>query len=51
MNMRRLWVYRHLPIKGGIHVSAVKRNPKTYEHIEPETIGNRRRIVISEQSG
>jgi 2-isopropylmalate synthase len=37
--------------KGGIHVSAVKRNPRTYEHIEPETVGNRRRIVISEQSG
>ncbi|ELR98905.1 citramalate synthase [Gloeocapsa sp. PCC 73106] len=37
--------------KGGIHVSAVERNPLTYEHIEPETIGNNRRIVISEQSG
>lgn len=37
--------------KGGIHVSAVERNPQTYEHIEPESIGNQRRIVISEQSG
>ncbi|MDJ0732795.1 MAG: citramalate synthase [Nostocaceae cyanobacterium] len=37
--------------KGGIHVSAVERNPLTYEHIEPELVGNRRRIVISEQSG
>ncbi|MDJ0706267.1 MAG: citramalate synthase [Leptolyngbyaceae cyanobacterium MO_188.B28] len=37
--------------KGGIHVSAVERNPKTYEHIEPEAIGNRRRIVISDQAG
>ncbi len=37
--------------KGGIHVSAVQRNPLTYEHIEPEKIGNERRIVISEQSG
>lgn len=37
--------------KGGIHVSAVERNPLTYEHIQPEQIGNRRRIVISEQSG
>ncbi|MEA5518070.1 MAG: citramalate synthase [Limnoraphis robusta] len=37
--------------KGGIHVSAVQRNPLTYEHIEPETVGNKRRIVISEQSG
>ncbi|MBW4694905.1 MAG: citramalate synthase [Lyngbya sp. HA4199-MV5] len=37
--------------KGGIHVSAVERNPLTYEHIEPERVGNRRRIVISDQSG
>lgn len=37
--------------KGGIHVSAVERNPLTYEHIDPELVGNRRRIVISEQSG
>jgi 2-isopropylmalate synthase len=37
--------------KGGIHVSAVQRNPLTYEHIQPELIGNERRIVISEQSG
>lgn len=37
--------------KGGIHVSAVERNPLTYEHIAPETVGNRRRIVISDQSG
>ncbi len=37
--------------KGGIHVSAVERNPLTYEHIQPERIGNRRRIVISDQAG
>ncbi|MEA5536335.1 citramalate synthase [Crocosphaera sp. XPORK-15E] len=37
--------------KGGIHVSAVQKNPLTYEHIKPEEIGNERRIVISEQSG
>jgi len=37
--------------KGGIHVSAVERNPLTYEHIPPEQIGNQRRIVISDQSG
>ena len=37
--------------KGGIHVSAVARNPLTYEHIQPELVGNHRRIVISEQSG
>ncbi len=37
--------------KGGIHVAAVKRNPLTYEHIEPEKVGNTRRILISDQSG
>ncbi len=37
--------------KGGIHVSAVKRNPLTYEHINPEAVGNNRRVLISDQSG
>ena len=37
--------------KGGIHVSAVERNPKTYEHIDPAAVGNFRRIVISDQAG
>lgn len=37
--------------KGGIHVSAVQRNPLTYEHITPESVGNERRILISDQSG
>lgn len=37
--------------KGGIHVSAVQKNPLTYEHIEPEKVGNKRRIVISDQAG
>ena len=37
--------------KGGIHVSAVKRNPLTYEHIAPERVGNIRRILISDQAG
>ncbi|MER3434437.1 MAG: citramalate synthase [Leptolyngbya sp. ERB_1_1] len=37
--------------KGGLHVSAVQRNPITYEHLQPELVGNSRRIVISEQSG
>ncbi|MEM9009391.1 MAG: citramalate synthase [Cyanobacteria bacterium P01_F01_bin.86] len=37
--------------KGGIHVSAVEKNPRTYEHITPEQVGNRRRIVVSDQSG
>lgn len=37
--------------KGGIHVSAVMKNPKTYEHLNPEEIGNKRRVLISDQSG
>ena len=37
--------------KAGIHVSAMQRNEKTYEHIKPEIVGNKRRILISEQSG
>ena len=37
--------------KGGIHVSAVQRNPETYEHVAPETTGNSRKILISELSG
>ncbi|PHV61570.1 citramalate synthase [Cyanobacterium aponinum] len=37
--------------KGGIHVSAVAKNPLTYEHIEPELVGNERKIVISDQAG
>ncbi|MGE4357551.1 MAG: citramalate synthase [Candidatus Omnitrophota bacterium] len=37
--------------KGGVHVSAVQRHPQTYEHISPEKVGNRRRILVSELSG
>ncbi|MFN5351124.1 MAG: citramalate synthase [Alphaproteobacteria bacterium] len=37
--------------KGGVHGSAVKKNPKLYEHIEPELIGNEREVVISNQAG
>jgi 2-isopropylmalate synthase len=37
--------------KGGIHVSAVKKNPLTYEHITPDKVGNIRRVLISDQSG
>jgi 2-isopropylmalate synthase len=37
--------------KGGIHVSALMRHPETYEHIKPEQVGNRRRVLISELSG
>jgi 2-isopropylmalate synthase len=37
--------------KGGIHVAAVERNPETYEHIKPELVGNRRRVLVSDLSG
>ncbi len=37
--------------KGGIHVSAVRKNPHTYEHIEPEMVGNERRVLVSELAG
>ncbi len=37
--------------KGGVHINAVMKRPESYEHIEPETIGNHRRILVSELSG
>ena len=37
--------------KGGVHVSAVQRNPDTYEHIDPALVGNSRKILISELAG
>jgi 2-isopropylmalate synthase len=37
--------------KGGLHVSAVEKDPRSYEHIEPERVGNARRIVVSDQAG
>jgi 2-isopropylmalate synthase len=37
--------------KGGLHVSAVEKDPRSYEHVEPGVIGNRRHIVVSDQSG
>ena len=37
--------------KGGIHVAAVERNPQTYEHLNPELVGNRRRVLVSDLSG
>ena len=50
---------KHLPYvgaaafshKGGLHVSAVQKDPKTYEHIDPAEVGNVRNIVVSDQSG
>lgn len=37
--------------KGGIHVSAVMKDPRTYEHVDPTLVGNLRRILVSELSG
>ncbi|MBF0341363.1 MAG: citramalate synthase [Magnetococcales bacterium] len=37
--------------KGGIHVSAILKDPATYEHIDPELVGNERRILVSDQAG
>ncbi len=37
--------------KAGIHVSAIMKNPATYEHVAPESVGNKRRMLVSDQSG
>jgi 2-isopropylmalate synthase len=37
--------------KGGLHSSAVQKDPRTYEHVPPETVGNARKILVSDQAG
>jgi 2-isopropylmalate synthase len=37
--------------KGGVHVSAIMKNPTAYEHMDPEAVGNRRRVLVSDLSG
>ncbi len=37
--------------KGGLHVSAVEKDPRSYEHIDPATVGNHRHVVVSDQAG
>jgi 2-isopropylmalate synthase len=37
--------------KAGIHASAVLKDPATYEHVAPETVGNQRRLLVSDQAG
>ncbi|MBN2034459.1 MAG: citramalate synthase [Deltaproteobacteria bacterium] len=37
--------------KGGVHVNAILKNPAAYEHIDPEKVGNRRRVLVSDLSG
>ena len=42
------YTFRNL---AGLHVSAVMKDPRTYEHVPPETVGNKRQILISDQAG
>ena len=37
--------------KAGIHASAILKEPETYEHVAPELVGNRRRVLVSDQAG
>ena len=37
--------------KAGIHASAVMKDPRTYEHVSPELVGNQRRVLVSDQAG
>jgi 2-isopropylmalate synthase len=37
--------------KGGLHASAAQKDPRTYEHISPDTVGNSRQYIVSDQSG
>jgi 2-isopropylmalate synthase len=37
--------------KAGIHASALLKDPKTYEHVDPESVGNQRRVMVSDQGG
>src|SRR5207249_5921245 len=37
--------------KAGIHASAIMKDPATYEHIAPESVGNRRKLLVSDQAG
>jgi len=37
--------------KGGMHVSGLRRNTDTYEHIDPAAVGNRRRVLVSDLAG
>lgn len=37
--------------KGGVHINAIMKDPTTYEHVPPEAVGNKRRLLVSELSG
>ncbi len=58
-SIANLTPYRHAPYvgrsafahKGGIHVAALRRNPRSYQHTDPALVGNTSRVVVSELSG
>ncbi len=37
--------------KAGIHASAIMKEPATYEHVAPERVGNKRKLLVSDQAG
>ena len=37
--------------KGGVHVAATRRSPQSYQHVQPELVGNKMRVVVSDLSG
>jgi 2-isopropylmalate synthase len=37
--------------KGGVHVAAMRRDPRSYQHVDPQAVGNRSRVIVSELSG
>src|SRR5258708_32115913 len=37
--------------KAGIHASAIMKDPATYEHVKPDAVGNRRKLMVSDQGG
>jgi 2-isopropylmalate synthase len=37
--------------KAGIHASAILKEPETYEHVRPEIVGNKRKVLVSDQAG
>lgn len=57
--MGNLWHFKRQPFvgesafahKAGVHASAVQKNQSTYEHIDPEAVGNYRKILVSDLSG
>ena len=51
ISARHSWAGRRLRTRAGLHVHAVQKLARTYEHIDPSLVGNRQNIVISDMSG